>query len=765
VPRRAFARGFLAAVAIASASCSASPSDTASQQFASAVPKPAAAGSSRSAAGATADDGAIDERARDTEAKMTDDERFSLIVSLIGPVPSIGYARDTRIPESVKNTSAGYTPGIPRLGIPALQSSDASMGITNPGYRLDDKGATAFPASIAVGSSFNPQLAREGGVAIAREARMRGFNIMLAGGINLARDVRNGRNYEYYGEDPYLSAVLGAEAVNGIQSQQVISTLKHFTLNNNETNRHWLDAIVDPNAHRESDLLAFQIAVERSQPGAIMTSYNKVNGTYASGNQLLLNDVLKGAWGYKGYVMSDWGAVPEWEFALRGLDQESGMQADVRQWGDEAFTDRLRQAYSEGKLPKERLSDMVRRILRSAYAVGIDRWEPIPALDMARHNAIALEIARQGSVLLKNDGALPLALDKPLKIAVVGGHAQEGVISGTGSGAVVPVGGYVAAIFIGGPGTLGAARRLFLFAPSPLAELRKALPKAQFEFDPGYTPAEASLMATRSDLVIAFGIRVEGEGFDLADLSLPWGQDAVIDAVATANPNTIVVLETGNPVSMSWRDKVRSIVQAWYPGQAGAQAIAEILTGKVNPSGRLPITFPVDLAQTPRPDLSGLGTPWKTPVTIRYDEGAEVGYRWYAQQNRTPLYFFGYGLSYSTFDYKDLQVTGGETITSTFTVTNTGKVAGADVPQVYLIEAAGEKRMRLLGFERVELKPGESKTVTVTADPRLLARFDGKQGLGQWRITEGTYRVALGKSAGELVSTAEASLTAREFGK
>ena len=562
-------------------------------------------------------------------------------------------------------------------------------------------------------------------------------------------------------------AVHAAEQVNGIQSQQVISTLKHYTLNANETNRHWLDAIIDPAAHRESDLLAFQIAIERSQPGAIMSGYNKVNGIYVGGNHHLLNEVLKGAWGYKGYVMSDWGATPEWQYALHGLDQESGAQGDKMMWklDVEPFVGPLRKAYADGKFPKERLSDMVRRILRSAYAVGIDKWGPAPAVDMARHNEIALEIARQGIVLLKNDGALPLATDKPLKIAVIGGYAQQGVISGTGSGAVAPVGGFAAVMKIGGAGIMGRHRNLFLFSPSPLDELKKALPNAVIDFDPGYTPAEAALTAKRSDLVIAFGIRVEGEGFDLPDFSLPWGQDAVIDAVAKANPNTIVVLETGNPVSMPWRDKVKAIVEAWYPGQAGGRAIAEILTGKVNPSGRLPLTFPADLAQTPRPELSGLGTPWGTPVTIRYDEGAEVGYRWYAQKNHKPLYPFGYGLSYTSFDYKEFSVSGGETITATFTVTNTGKLAGADVPQVYLTDTPDGRRMRLLGFERVDLKPGESRTVTVTADSRLLARFDGKNGLGQWRISEGTYQVALGKSAGELVLKASAPLTARVFGQ
>ena len=381
---------------------------------------------------------------------------------------------------------------------------------------------------------------------------------------------------------------------------------------------------------------------------------------------------------------------------------------------------------------------------------------------MDSHNEVALEAARQGIVLLKNDGVLPLASDKPVKIAVIGGYAQLGVASGTGSGAVLPVGGYADVIRIGGAGPMGPSRNLFLMPSSPLEALKKLLSGAQIDFDPGQTPAEAALLAKRSDAVIVFAIRAEGESFDLADLSLPWGQDAVIDAVAAANPNTIVVLETGNPMSMPWRDRVKAIVQAWYPGQAGGQAIAEVLTGTVNPSGRLPITFPAELTQTPRPELPGMGTPWGTPTTIRYDEGAEVGYRWYAKTGAKPMYAFGHGLSYTTFEYSDLDVTSEDTVTATFTVTNTGERAGADVPQLYLTEAAGDPRRRLLGFERVELQAGESRQLSLTADPRFLARFDSNA--GQWRIAEGPHKVALGKNAEDFVLEAEVSLTERLFG-
>jgi len=699
-------------------------------------------------------------RAREIETRMTDDERFTLLVGVMG-AGGLWPLRDERIPPGVP-MSAGYVPGVPRLGVPALLMSDAGLGVTNPGYRPGDT-ATALPAGLALAAGFDPALARAAGDMIGREARSRGFNVQLAGAMNLARDPRNGRNFEYLSEDPLLTAAIAAESVNGIQQQGVISTVKHYSLNCNETNRHWLNAVIDPDAHRESDLLAFEMAIERSQPGAVMAAYNKVNGDYAAVNDVLLNEVLKGAWGYRGWVMSDWGATPSWECALGGLDQECGAQIDALLWQSEAFGEPLRAAYAGGRLPKERLSDMVQRILRSMFAVGIDRHEAAPAPDMAAHNEIALRIARQGIVLLANRGMLPLAPESTARIAVIGGHAQVGVAAGYGSSAVVPPGGYAGVIPIGGPGLEAGLRNLYLLPSSPLGELRNRLPHTYIEFDPGISPAEAALAARRAEIAIVFAVRAEGEGFDGADLSLPWGQDALIAAVSAANPNTVVVLETGNPVVMPWRDSVNAIVQAWYPGQAGGRAIAEILAGQVNPSGRLPITFPVDLGQTPRPELPALGAPWGTPSTIDYFEGADVGYRWFAKTGRAPMFAFGHGLSYTRFEYHDLVVGGGDTVEVSFSVVNVGDRGGADVPQLYLTAAPGEQCLRLLGFERVELEPGATRRVTIEADPRLLAHYDGSA--RTWRIKPGGYTVAVGASAVALGLEAGVELAGRAFGR
>ena len=696
----------------------------------------------------------VDARARETEQRMTDDERFSLLYSLMAAVTG---ARDARVPVDVPR-AAGYVAGVPRLGIPALTITDAALGVPNAGDRRPGDTATTLPSGVALGATFNPMLAGEAGAVVGREARAKGFNVVRGGGMNLMRDPRHGRNFEYLSEDPWLSAVMAAETVIGTQSQGVISMFRYVSLHVYEINKYWLDARIDPAAHRESDLLAFQLAIERAQPGSLMGASNMVNGDYCCGSATILNEVIKGAIGFRGWVMSDGKAVHGWDFALKGLDQQSAVQFDEEEW----FVEPLRAAYAEGKLSKERLSDMARRILRSIYAVGVDKWGHSPDVDAADHHATALEVARQGIVLLKNDHALPLPTTKS-RIAVVGGQAQLGVLAGGGSSPGRPPGGYAAVIPVGGDTELGARRNQVFLPSSPLAELRNLLPRASIAYDPGAYPADAVALAKRSDITIVFATKFECEGFDSPDLTLPFGQDALIDAVAGATPHTIVVLETGNPIEMPWRHKVEAIVQAWYPGQAGGQAIAEILTGRVNPSGRLPITFPASVEQLPRPRLPGFGRETGRPGTIMYDEGADLGYRWFAKTGATPLYAFGHGLSYTTFRYSDLHIEGGESITATFTVTNTGTREGADVPQLYLIQTPSEKRMRLLEFERVELGPGESRVVSLTADPRLLARFDSAK--HQWRIDQGSHVVAMSRSAGAPVATGQAKLHGRYFGR
>jgi beta-glucosidase len=703
------------------------------------------------------DDAAADRWAAETEAQMTDDERFSVILSLMVVLRGV---REQRVPEEIGRI-AGYVPGVPRLGVPAQKITDGPLGVTNPFNTRPGDGATALPCGMCMGSTFNPALARESGAVIGREARMRGFNVICGGGITLPRDPRHGRNFEYISEDPWLSGVMGAANVIGTQSEGVISMLKHLSLNANEINKFWLDAIIDPIAHRESDLLAFQIGIERGNPGALMGAYNKVNGAYNCGNDPILNGAIKDAIGFKGYIMSDWMAVYHWDFALKGLDQHSGAQLDQKEW----FNEPLKEAMARGEFPRERLSDMVRRILRSMRLVGIDRWESETGytVNMAAHNAAALEVARQGIVLLKNDDAA-LPLSPELKtVAAIGRQVHNGVVAGGGSSQTTPPGGYAAEFPIGGDTMLGSIRIEAYLPSAPLTELKKLLPNTKVTFDPGVYVADAVEQARRADVAIVFAVKYESEGFDDPDLTLPHGQDALIEAVAAANPNTIVVLETGNPIAMPWRDRVKAIVEAWFPGQAGATAIAEVLTGQIDPSGRLPVTFPADVRQLPRPELPNFGEPFGKPSTVHFNEGAEIGYRWFAKTNAKPLYAFGYGLSYTRFDYSDLTVEGGETVKASFTVTNVGDRAGADVPQVYLTEAAGDRRMRLLGFERVELEPGESKRVELIADPRLLARFDGDR--GQWRIEDGTYKVSLSRNADESVETAATTLTGRYFGR
>lgn len=700
-----------------------------------------------------------DIRAWELERKMTDDERFGMLYSLM-PITFPDRKPDPRVPPDAPR-GAGYVRGVPRLGVPALNMTDASLGVTSPPhYRPDDR-PTAFPAGVALGATFNPAHARRMGEVIGREARVRGFNVALGGGINLIRDPRGGRNFEYVSEDPLLSGLMGGEIVAGTQSQGVIASLKHVSLNASETNKFVLDAQIDPAAHRESDLLAFQIAVERGQPATLMCAYNKINGAYACGNDPLLNGVIKTAWGFKGWIHSDWRAVHSWDFALKGLDQESGAQLDSVEW----FNEPLRDAVDKGLVSHALISDMVRRMLRSYFAVGIDRWARPIHVDTVADGGVALEIARQSIVLLKNhQGALPIGA-RAKRIAIIGGHADVGVLSGAGSSQGYPPTGRVIDVPIGGQGPVAPARREVYFGSSPLKELKKLLPNSEIVYEPGGYPTAAADVAKQADVAIVFATRHESEGFDAPDLSLPYGQDELIDAVAAVNPNTIVVLETGSPVDMPWRDRVKAIVEAWFPGQFGGQAIAEVLTGVIDPSGRLPMTFPRSIEQTPHRRVAGADTPLGVPASFWYHEGAEVGYRWFSKMQQQPLFAFGFGLTYTNFSYDGFSAVaqGDTTIAASVTVMNTGPSIGGDVPQVYLLNAPDGRRQRLLGFEKVTLRPGESRRVSVAADPRLLARFDTTA--RQWRVEAGQYTVGLARAADSVVDTKTVQLKRRVFGR
>ena len=686
-------------------------------------------------------------------AAMTRDEKLQLVHGYFPPL-----AKPARQLGMIP--SAGHVPGIPRLGIPTLRESDASLGVANQVEQRKGDVATALPAGLATAATFDPEIAFAGGAMIGAEARAKTFNVLLAGGVNLTRDPWNGRNFEYLGEDPLLAGTIAGAAIRGVESNHIVSTIKHFALNAQETGRMVMDARIDPAALREGDLLAFQIAIEQGRPGSVMCAYNRVGGDYACENAALLTGVLRRDWGYRGWVMSDWGAVHSTvKAALSGLDQESGQELDKAMF----FGPALAAAVSDGQVPAARLDEMVTRILYGVVASGLYD-DPSPAtvqpIDYQAHAEVAQRAAEAGMVLIKNDrDLLPLAATAR-RIVLIGGHADVGVLSGGGSSQVRSVGGAPVEI----PLTLGPAAsfaRVTWHASSPLRAFRARA--ADVAYADGRDPAAAAAAAKGADLVIVFATQWQTEAQDAPDLKLPDRQDALIAAVAAANRNTLVVLETGVPVLMPWLADVPAVLEAWYPGQRGGEAIARLVFGEVNPSGRLPITFPASGDQPPRPSpshcaeqqaLDALNVGAKPgqgkslePFAVDYPEGADVGYRWYQTKGLKPLFPFGFGLSYTQFRYASLKVEGDHGLVVSFNVTNIGRTAGADVPQVY-IEATGSGgtiTWRLAGFKRLTLASGETRRVSLTVDPRTIARATGSG----WLVRSGSYRVRVAHDAGD----------------
>ncbi|WP_408591455.1 glycoside hydrolase family 3 C-terminal domain-containing protein [Novosphingobium sp.] len=698
----------------------------------------------------SADFAKAEARAVATLKQMTVDEKYVLTHGIM----AVPFIPGTVVPADGV-LGAGYVAGIPRLNIPALTESDASLGVAWVGGLRHD-GATALPSGLAQAATWNPDTLYAGGAAIGAEARAKGFNVLLAGGVNLARDPRNGRTFEYLAEDPLLSGVLVGAAIRGIQSNHIISTIKHFALNGQETGRKYVDVKIAEGAARESDLLAFQIGIEQGQPGSVMCSYNRILGKQGCDQDWLLNKVLKQSWGWKGFVMSDWGAVPGVEAAINGLDQQSGEQLDKAVF----FTGPLKAKAAADPAWAARVDDINKRVLTAIYATGIDKFPAKPggAIDFAAHGQIALDAAKQAIVLLRNaNGALPLAKSTK-SIAVIGGYADTGVLSGAGSSQVQGEGGPAAVRSVGGDGPFAAFMNQQYHRSAPLKAIKALAPQATVTFRDGRYIADAVEKAKQAEVAIVFANEWRAEGLDQPDLSLPDGQDALIAAVAAANPNTIVVLQTGGPIAMPWLDKVAGVIEAWYPGARGGEAIASVLFGDTNPGGRLPVTFPASLDQLPRPKLDGAdwvepnfagdAAPGKDQLHADYDiEGSDVGYRWFARKGAKPLFPFGYGLSYTSFAGSGLAIAAkGVSATARFTLTNTGKLAGDDVGQVYLVSRKGEAKRRLVGFQRVSLAPGASQQVSVTIDPRLLA--DWKD--GGWTVPAGDYGFALGRNADDL---------------
>ncbi len=685
--------------------------------------------------------------------RMTQAQKLQLVAGALGPVTNISNAW---------NGAGGYIPGIPSLGIPALYFVDGSLGVAD-----SQAPSTALPSSLASAAGWDLDLAYKFGSVIGAEVNAWGMNVNTGGNTNLAgREPRDGRTFETKGEDPILAGKIAAAHVRAAQDQHVIGCVKHFAFNDQETGRMFNNIIIDDRGGRESDLLAFEIAVNDSGAQSVMCSYNLRNGTWACEDPYLLTQVLKNDWGFTGFVMTDWWALPAAgpasttvTAALAGLDQE---QPD-----NEFFSPgSLGAAVAAGRVPQSRVDDMVTRILTAMYKVGVfNQPAGVTALDpamVAADEAVAQTVEEQGAVLLKNAGGqLPLDAGSVGSIAAIGSHADIGVLSGGGSAQVYPTEG-AARIETRYPNPPGWAKVIW-DPSSPLQAIEAAAPNAIVTYDAGSSAASAAVAAANADVAIVFVSQWTSEGMDMPSLNFtdainspPIDQDALVSAVAAANPHTIVVMENGGAQVLPWLGSVSAVLEAWYPGIRGAQAIAKILFGSVNPSGKLPITFPASVSQLPRPAITGSNSA-TTPFTTDYAiDGLKVGYKWYDSNNYTPEFPFGFGLSYTTFQFSNIALVNNLNASNTnfqvtFDLANTGAVAGAEVAQVYLALPAStnEPPKRLVGWQKITLAPGQKMSATVEVDgndsSHPLSYWD--TGSGSWQVAPGTYTVYVGNSS------------------
>jgi len=624
------------------------------------------------------------------------------------------------------NEYAGYVPPNPRLSIPALKLADGRAGVGN--HATD---VTLLPAPIAAAASWDTALMHRYGQVLGNEEWGKGTNVALGPTIDVVRVPEWGRTFETFGEDPYFNAQMAVAEIHGIQSQGPIADANMYLTMNQENNRFKENSIVDPRTLHEIYLPPFEAAVEQGHVGTVMCAYIKTNGVYSCENQYLLKDFLKGRLGFSGWVMSDWGATHSTvASAKNGLDQEMG--------GGTYYSQALKAAVENGQVSMATLNEHVRRILVTMFRFGLFDKDQSGSwttdVRTAEHAAFSREAAEQGSALLKNEHGL-LPLSNASSIAVIGA-AGDLKPKAQGGGSSTVVASYIV---------------------TPLQGIRKRVADdTRVSYADGSDLAHAIAVARTVRVAIVFVNTDEGEGRDRPNLELPGNQDQLISAVASANPNTIVVLNTGGPVLMPWIGKIRGLIEAWYPGQEDGNAIAAILYGDVDPSGKLPLTFPRTATEIPTatrqqwPGIDGNST---------YSEKLDVGYRWYDANNVRPLFPFGYGLSYTTFKLSQFSVTPkkidwatnpSNNINAELEVTNVGKRPGAEVVEVYVAqpEKNGEPPRQLRAFSKVFLQPGESKHVTLALNKRSFSIYDSTA--HAWKFPDGTYKILVGTSSRDL---------------
>ena len=688
--------------------------------------------------------------------------------------------------------------GVPRLGIPEFWATDGPHGVRpevlwdeweQAGWTNDS--IIAYPALTALSATWNPKMSWKYGKALGEEARYRRKDILLGPGVNIYRVPLNGRNFEYMGEDPYLTSKMVVPYIKGVQSNGVAVSVKHFALNNQEMFRHTSNVIIDDRTLYEIYLPPFKAAVQEGEAWTVMSAYDMYKGQFASQNQYLLNDILKGEWGFKGPVVSDWGAVNDTKQAIfNGMDMEFGSwtnglsEGHSNAYDNYYLADPYLKLIKSGQVGTKELDDKVRRILWLAYNTTMKRDKPLGNIGSQEHIDAAREVGEEGIVLLQNNkNVLPIDINKTKRIAVIGENAIKMMTVGGGSSSLkvkyetLPLDGIKKRF--GNKVDVKYARG---YVGDPTGEYNGVKSGQDLKDDrsPQALIDEAVQLAKNSDVVIFVGGLnkadfQDSEGNDRKSYGLPYNQDAVISALAKANKNLAVVMVSGNAVAMPWVKEVPAILQGWYLGSEAGNSLAAVLAGDVSPSGKLPFSFPVKLEDNAAIQMGeypgnkeelaqGKGKDQKNPINIKYNEGILVGYRWFDTKKIKPLFSFGHGLSYTTFQLSNAKadkstMSQDGKITFNVTVKNTGKRAGAEVAQLYIHDvksAVPKAEKELKGFEKVFLKPGEQKEVSITIDKSALSYFD--EAKHQWVATPGEYEALIGNSSDNITNKVKFTL-------